>query len=62
MRILPGFDLTHHTLLQLIPGIAYLADDKGAPLESSVKLAIVLQTIPYQTNSFPGLLPPIYSH
>jgi hypothetical protein len=62
MRILPGFDLTHHTLLQLVPGIAYLADDEGDPLESSVKLALALQTIPHQANSLSGLLPPIYSH
>jgi|ETNvirnome_2_300_1030623.scaffolds.fasta_scaffold50185_1 hypothetical protein len=62
MRILPGFDLTHHTLMQLAPGIAYLADDKGDPLVNSVKLAIALQTIPYQTNTLPGVLPPTYSH
>jgi hypothetical protein len=61
MRILPGFDLTHHTLMQLAPGIAYLADDKGDPLVNSVKLAIALQTIP-AWRTVAGVLPPTYSH
>jgi len=60
MKVLAGLSLTHNTLMQLMPGVVYLTNEEGEPLQGSVMLAIALQTLDSVSHPYKGL-PPIYT-